>query len=88
MHEFCDQTSTECTLRVDVTTVDCATICQAGGGECIAFRNDEPNATCGLGAPYGCNYTGFTSGICICSRGCGGDAACVTPFVCTNGDCI
>jgi hypothetical protein len=86
--EVCGQTNTECTLRVDVMTVDCATICQAGGGECLQFRNDNPNFSCGLGAAYACTYTGFASAICICSRGCDGDPACVTPFTCTGGDCL
>jgi len=86
--EFCAQSSSECRFRVNVETVDCATICEAGGGECIQFRNDNPNGSCGLGAVENCNFIGYSSAICICSRGCDGDPACITPFVCTNGDCI
>ena len=88
IYQTCDQTSTECTLRVTVNNVDCVTICQVGGGECVAFHNDNPNGTCGIGAPYPCTLTGYNSAICICSRGCGGDAACAAPFICTGGDCL
>ncbi|MBW2454894.1 MAG: hypothetical protein JRI68_10300 [Deltaproteobacteria bacterium] len=86
--QSCSQSSTECQFRIDATVASCAAVCEAGGGECVAYHNDNNNNPCTLGQQYPCTHTQFTSATCICSRGCDGDAACVTPFVCTNGDCL
>lgn len=85
--ETCTESATECGLRVSTSGQSCETICESAGGECLAFNNDSPNGTCGIGQALNCWDQGPASAICTCSRGCGGNEMCVSPDTCIGGTC-
>lgn len=70
VYEVCGESPSECELRVDVDSgQSCADICVAGGGQCLSVYNDAPNESCNRGELLFCAYQGYTSVLCICSRG-------------------
>jgi hypothetical protein len=76
----------ECLFGFNATLHSCATVCQTHGGECITAYNN--NGQCGIGQEVGCNSMMLTSGLCECSRGCGGGPACMNGQICMNGQCL
>jgi len=81
----CAQSGIACDLHTDISTQSCSTICAARGGECINAVNDVMQ--CGHGQQLGCNYVGFSTVVCTCSRGCGGGPPCGNLQTCVNGSC-
>lgn len=87
IYELCVERADECEFRARTNNGEqCDDICQAGGGECLAFYNDINNQCGGHGTEYTCT-TPFNSGLCVCSRGCGTGPPCVPPAVCSGGNC-
>jgi hypothetical protein len=86
---MCDQTEAQCAFNFANGSQSCAAVCTAGGGECVEMFSDYAD-NCGFDpqAPQGCEYVGFGDAVCICSRGCGGGAACVAPALCNAGNCL
>ncbi|MBW2454071.1 MAG: hypothetical protein JRI68_06160, partial [Deltaproteobacteria bacterium] len=72
---LCAQTAEICDFGFNNSTDSCDTVCQSHGGECLGMFNN--NGQCGHSQTnYGCGYTGFSTAICVCSRGCGGNPPC------------
>lgn len=82
----CSQSATECLMGANMSLQSCGTICASGGGECLGGFNNQ--GMCGFGQSVGCGFIGFQTGLCLCSRGCGGGAPCGSGQFCLNGACI
>ncbi len=70
----CVQTSTECHFRFRNTEYSCEQICAQAGGSCIDMFDNSGN--CGIDPQDnpGCDYIGYNSAICMCTRPGGGGA--------------
>jgi hypothetical protein len=89
IQEICPAVSLgQCKLRINAQAQSCDSVCAQGGGECVGAFNDSPNGTCGQSnQALACNFTGFSSILCLCSSGCGAHASCSPPLSCGNGLC-
>ena len=84
---LCMQTPDICDFGFNNSQASCAKVCADHGGECQAMFNNQNQ--CGHSQQnYGCDYVGFQTAICVCSRGCGGGPPCGNGQVCENGQCI
>jgi len=84
---LCAQTAEICDFGFNNATNSCDTVCQTHGGECLGMFNNQ--GQCGHSQTnYGCNYTGFSTAICVCTRGCGGNPPCGNGQTCQNGNCV
>jgi hypothetical protein len=65
----CSQHYDRCRINIASSDRSCATVCSAGGGTCLDFRNDDPNDSCnGASSSLSCNDTSYGWAICTCSR--------------------
>jgi hypothetical protein len=85
-YQLCWQ-GADCALAFNSTQKTCAAICSDGGGECTAVYNDVNNQKCQVGQKLACTTNQLSSGVCVCSRGCGGGAPCMQGQKCTAGKC-
>jgi hypothetical protein len=77
----------DCAFAYNATQKACADLCTAGGGECIAAYDDQFQNKCTIGQKVQCTSTFLQSGVCVCSRGCGGGAPCQMGQKCVGGKC-
>ena len=84
----CDQGAGTCGFNTTTSIDSCAVICASLGGECVDAYNDAADVCSYSNEQTGCNHTGYQTEICMCSRGCGSQAPCVSPAVCTDGQCL
>lgn len=87
---LCSDDNAQCVLAYNAQQGSCATLCAAGGGECLGAFNDVNNLTCQINsnAPLSCTSQQFSSAVCVCSQGCGNGPACTGMLTCVNGQCI
>jgi hypothetical protein len=81
----CEQGPATCSFGFDDTQYSCRQICRYFGGECVAAYNDAGG--CERAEELGCNFVGYESAICVCSRGCGLGPACTDQQTCNGGSC-
>lgn len=82
----CVETPTVCEYGTTTQQFSCAQQCTFYGGECLDAFNNQ--GMCGHGAQLTCTTTGFSTLICVCSRGCGGGPPCGMGQTCTNSVCV
>jgi hypothetical protein len=89
-NKVCSDANNQCELAYDATAASCSSVCQAGGGECLGAFNDVNNQTCQTNPnqPVSCTSQLITTGVCVCSQGCGNGPPCSMTQICLLGNCI
>lgn len=81
----CGGGAVTCTFGFQNNQYSCGQVCRYDGGECVGAYNNE--GQCGFAEELGCQFVGFESALCICSRGCGVGPACPDNQSCSDGSC-
>jgi hypothetical protein len=83
----CGGSDVMCTIGYNSTQNSCNEVCEQAGGECVAAYNDAGGCNVS-NEQINCDFTGYNTAICYCSRGCGLGAPCEGGETCTDGACL